>query len=95
MRLIAVDALEGLAVSATGNQRWREALVLLGAAERLRHETGYQWLFAFEERARSAAHISARVALGDRAETELSHGRLMEWSEAARYAFRNGVRPTP
>jgi predicted ATPase len=95
LRLIAVDALEGLAVSATGNQRWREALVLLGAAERLRHETGYQWLFAFEERARSAAHISARVALGDRAETELSRGRLMEWSEAARYAFRNGVRPTP
>ncbi len=46
LRLIAVDALEGIAVAAAAVGSWAESLLLLGSAQRLRDETGYQWRFA-------------------------------------------------
>ena len=51
LRLIAVDALEGLAVAAATSESWTECLRLSGAAERLRDETGYRWRFANEQAA--------------------------------------------
>ena len=50
LRLIAVDALEALgAAAAAATDSSAEALRLLAAAERLRHETGYRWRFAGEQ----------------------------------------------
>ena len=43
LRLIAVDALEGLAVAAASSDSLVECLRLVGAAARLREETGYRW----------------------------------------------------
>src|SRR5262249_33214884 len=45
LRLIAVDALEGLAIAAAATDSFYESLRLFGAAERLRDETGYAWRF--------------------------------------------------
>ena len=49
LQLIAVDALEGLAIAAATATNWTECLRLLASAHRLRDETGYQWRFAFEQ----------------------------------------------
>ena len=97
LRLIAVDALEGLAVAAATSESWTECLRLSGAAERLRDETGYRWRFANEQAARDkalgAARTSSATAL---AETALAEGRAMEWHEAAAYALRaRGQRGRP
>ncbi len=87
-RLIAVDALEGLAVTAAAVERWTEALRLLGSAQRLRDETGYKWRFAFEQRAVSAARTIAVEALGSDAETAEAEGRNLDWRVAAADALR-------
>ena len=49
LRLIAVDALEALGAIAASADSSAEALRLLAAADRLRHETGYTWRFNAEE----------------------------------------------
>jgi len=93
-RLIAVDALEGLAVTAAAAERWTEALSLLGSAQRLRDETGYKWRFVFEQRAVSAARIIAVEALGSDAETAEAEGRNLDWRVAAADVLRTrGERP--
>ena len=45
LRLIAVDALEGLAVAAARTESWAECLRLLAAGQRLRDELDYRWRF--------------------------------------------------
>jgi DNA-binding CsgD family transcriptional regulator len=96
LRLIAVDALEGLAATAAGTESWVEALRLLGAAERLRDETGYRWRFGFEQVAVDGAREAATMALGESAATAEAEGRALDWREAAAYARRaRGERGRP
>jgi DNA-binding CsgD family transcriptional regulator len=96
LRLIAVDALEGLAGEASRVESWAECLRLLGAAERLRDETGYRWRFGFEQRAVDAARAAAVDALGDEADATEAEGRDLEWRDAAAYARRaRGERKRP
>ena len=96
LRLIAVDALEGLAIAATRAESWKECIRLLAAAQRLREETGYRWRFGFEERAITAARATAAAALGNAVEAANSEGRNLHWREAAAYARRaRGERKRP
>ena len=66
LRLIGVDALEGLAVAAAAAEAWVECLRLAAAAARLRNETGYRWRFPFEQDRLDAAITAATEALGRR-----------------------------
>ena len=96
LRLIAVDAFEGLAVAAAATESWAECLRLLGAADRLRDETGYRWRFGFEQQAVDTARATAAAALGGSAEAAETEGRDLEWREAAAYARRaRGERKRP
>jgi predicted ATPase/DNA-binding CsgD family transcriptional regulator len=95
-RLIAVDAIEGLAVEAARSESWTECMRLLGAALALRDETGYRWRFSFEERAVSGARAAAFAALGDDAAAAEAEGHSLEWREAAELAGRmRGERKRP
>jgi DNA-binding CsgD family transcriptional regulator len=96
LRLVAVDTLEGLAVAAARAESWAECLRLLGAAERLRDETGYRWRFGFEEQAVTGARAGAVAALANEADDADAQGRQLEWWEAAAYARRaRGERKRP
>jgi DNA-binding CsgD family transcriptional regulator len=96
LRLIAVDALEGLAATAARTESWAESLRLLGAAARLREETDYRWRFGFEQMAVERAQVSAISALGDGALTASTEGGSLDWREAAAYARRaRGERKRP
>lgn len=96
LRLIAADALEGLGVAAAASDSSVEALRLLGAADRLREETGYRWRFAVEQQAHDTALTAARSALGDAADAVWAEGRGLEWHDAAGYARRaRGERRRP
>ena len=77
LRLVAVDALEGLAgVAAAASESWAECLRLAAAAARLRDETGYRWRFAFEQDRLDAAVAAATEALGpEQAERRDGRGR--------------------
>jgi predicted ATPase/class 3 adenylate cyclase/DNA-binding CsgD family transcriptional regulator len=97
LRLVAVDALEGLAGVAATSESWAECLRLAAAAARLRDETGYRWRFAFEQGRLDAAVAAAAEALGpDRATTATAEGAALAWREAAAYAGRaRGERQRP
>jgi DNA-binding CsgD family transcriptional regulator len=97
LRLIAVDALEGVAVAASRNESWSESLRLFASADRLRDETGYRWRFNFEQQTVDAARATARNALGDEAtQAADAQGRDLDWREAADYARRaRGERKRP
>jgi predicted ATPase/DNA-binding CsgD family transcriptional regulator len=96
LRPIAVDALEGLAVAAWRVESPTECLRLLGAAARLRDETGYSWRFDGEQQAVAVARADAAEALGDSAEQAESDGRDLDWRRAASYARRaRGDRKRP
>jgi hypothetical protein len=88
LRLIAVDALEGLAISAAGVESWAESLLLFGAAQRLRNETGYHWRFAGEQRSISASRSRAIDALSATAEAAEEERHAPDWRAAAAYARR-------
>ena len=64
LRLIVVDALEGLAVAAARHAWWTDCVRLLAAADRLRRELGYQWRFPFEQAAVDGAGRLADDRLG-------------------------------
>ncbi|HEX6658479.1 MAG TPA: LuxR C-terminal-related transcriptional regulator, partial [Ilumatobacter sp.] len=94
--LIAVDALENLAALAVRAESWQEGGRLLGAASRLRDETGYRWRFAAEQRRVDDALAAVRLALGDAADVCATEGRDRTWHEAAEYASRaRGERRRP
>ncbi|MEP7115321.1 MAG: LuxR family transcriptional regulator, partial [Ilumatobacteraceae bacterium] len=96
LRLVAVDALEGLAVDACNTESFIETLRLLGAAERLRDETGYRWRFAGEQRAVDEATNASRTAVGDGSDAASAEGYYMDWRIAAAYANRaRGERRRP
>ena len=97
LRLVAVDALEGLAGMAATAESWVECLRLAAAAARLRDETGYRWRFAFEQDRLDAAVAAATEALGpERASAANAEGSALEWREAAAYASRaRGERQRP
>jgi predicted ATPase/DNA-binding SARP family transcriptional activator len=88
LRLIAVDALEGLANNAASVHSWAESLRLLGAAQRLREETGYQWRFATEQQSVRTSRSRAIEALGTAADAADNEGRALDWRTAAVYAHR-------
>ena len=69
-------------------ESWNECLRLLGAAERLRDETGYRWRFGFEERSVASARAEALAALGDAAYVAEAAGRTLDWRDAAAYVCR-------
>jgi DNA-binding CsgD family transcriptional regulator len=97
LRLIAVDALEGLGVSASRSESWSESLRLLASASRLRDETGYRWRFNFEQQAVDTARTAAQNALGDEAARSAgAEGRDLNWIQATAYARRaRGERKRP
>jgi predicted ATPase/class 3 adenylate cyclase/DNA-binding CsgD family transcriptional regulator len=97
LRLLAVDAIEGLAAAAAEAESWADCLRLASAATELRESTGYRWRFGFEQQAFDHALEGARANLTsdlvDRAEYE---GRAMRWRETAAYAQRaRGERKRP
>ena len=97
LRLIGVDALEGLAGVAATAESWAECLRLAAAAARLRDETGYRWRFAFEQGRLDAAVAAATEALGPETASAASvEGAALAWGEAAAYASRaRGERQRP
>ena len=97
LRLVGVDALEGLAHLAAADEAWTECLRLAAAAARLRDETEYRWRFRFEQDRLDAAIASATAALGSEAATAASaEGAALDWHEAAAYAARaRGERKRP
>ncbi len=96
LRLVAVDALEAIGAAAADADSSTEALRLLGAAERLRQETGYSWRFPSEQRRFDAAVQAARDDLGDAASAAWDEGSSLGWQEAVTYAERaRGERSRP
>jgi DNA-binding CsgD family transcriptional regulator len=97
LSLIAVDAFEGLAWTAAAAESWAECLRLLGAAARLRDETGYSWRFSSEQAACVEAEAAAIAELGvDAAEVAMREGRALDWHDAVAYARRaRGERKRP
>jgi predicted ATPase/class 3 adenylate cyclase/DNA-binding CsgD family transcriptional regulator len=97
LRLVGVDALEGLAVAAARGEASAECLRLAGAASRLRDETGYRWRFRFEQERLDAAIAASTEALGaDAANAATADGASLDWQEAASYAARaRGERKRP
>ena len=96
LRLIAVDALEAVATAAATGDSFTEALRLLGAADRLRSETGYQWRFPSEQQINERAVVVAREALGEAADALWEEGGTLTWREAVAYAERaRGERARP
>jgi predicted ATPase/class 3 adenylate cyclase/DNA-binding CsgD family transcriptional regulator len=97
LRLVAVDALEGLAGAAAATEAWVECLRLAAAAARLRDDCGYRWRFAFEQARLDDAIAAATDALGpERAGAAAGEGTALEWREAAAYAGRaRGERQRP
>ena len=97
LRLIAVDALEGLAVAAAATESWAECLRLLAASQRLRNELEYRWRFRSEQAAVDAARQLATDNLDDIvAEQADTAGQGLDWHAAAAYARRaRGERKRP
>ena len=97
LRLVGVDALEGIAGVAAAGEAWAECLRLAAAARRLRDETGYRWRFRFEQERIDAAIASATQALGsEAADAAEAEGAALDWREAASYAARaRGERKRP
>src|SRR5262245_47082109 len=82
LRLVEVDALEGLAALAADGEAWVECLRLAAAAERLRDETGYRWRFRFEQERLDTAIASASDALGsDAAGAATAEGAALDSQE--------------
>jgi predicted ATPase/DNA-binding CsgD family transcriptional regulator len=96
LRLIAVDALEGLALGAARSQSWTECIRLFASAQRLRDETGYKWRFPGEAQAVTVAQAQGVDALGDLVDAAGAEGRSLDWRDAAAYAQRaRGERKRP
>jgi predicted ATPase/class 3 adenylate cyclase/DNA-binding CsgD family transcriptional regulator len=97
LRLVGVDALEGIAGVAAAGEAWAEGLRLASAARRLRDETGYRWRFRFEQERIDAAVASATEALGsEAADAAEAEGAALDWRQAASYAARaRGERKRP
>jgi predicted ATPase/class 3 adenylate cyclase/DNA-binding CsgD family transcriptional regulator len=97
LRLIAVDALEGLAVAAARSESWAESLRLYGAAQRLRDECSYRWRYPYEQREIDQAVESARSQIApEEAKQAENQGREMPWADAVLYARRaRGERKRP
>jgi predicted ATPase/class 3 adenylate cyclase/DNA-binding CsgD family transcriptional regulator len=95
-RPLVVDALEGLGAIAADQDSSAEALRLLGAADRLRRETGYAWRFPTEQQTFDSASARAEHDLGDRAQSAWEQGQELDWRDAVAYAQRaRGERARP
>ena len=60
LRLVVINALEGLAVVAGRSESWAESLRLYGAAQRLREECQYRWRFPSHQAAIDQTTDAAR-----------------------------------
>jgi predicted ATPase/class 3 adenylate cyclase len=93
LRLIVVDALEGLAVAAGRGERWTDCVRLLAAADRLRDELGYRWRFPFEQSAIDAVHLLAAARLDDAdREQAQADGERVDWRQVAASTRRSSGR---
>jgi predicted ATPase/DNA-binding CsgD family transcriptional regulator len=97
LRLIVVDAIEGLAVAASSAESWTECLRLAAAADQLRRETGYAWRYPTEQEVLAEAVASAQQHLGpERATAAETEGHRLDWHEVAAYVQRaRGERKRP
>jgi DNA-binding CsgD family transcriptional regulator len=97
LRLIAVDALEGLAAAAARTESWAECLRLLAAGQRLRDELGYRWRYRVEQAAVDAARqLAIDNSDDDEVERATDEGQRLDWQAAAAYAGRaRGERKRP
>ena len=86
LRLIAVDALEALGEAAAAADSAAEAIRLLAAADRLRHETGYQWRYHAEQTTYDAAMLAARQDLADDGDSAWREGLTLDLPHALDYA---------
>ena len=97
LRLVVVDALEGLAVAAGRSESWAECLRLYGAAQRLRDECQYRWRCPSEQAAIDTDHrcrsLPSRPRGGQRGRDP---GSRAAWPDAVQYARRaRGERKRP
>jgi DNA-binding CsgD family transcriptional regulator len=96
LRPVAIEVFEGLATSASAAGSASEAIRLLGAAERLRDETGARWRFRVERRRHALVLARVRETLGDRVDAAWNEGGQLDWREAAEYVRRGrGERARP
>jgi predicted ATPase/class 3 adenylate cyclase/DNA-binding CsgD family transcriptional regulator len=97
LRLVVVDALEVLAVTASRSESWAECLRLYGAAQKLREECQYCWRFPSEQAAIDEAVSAARSQLApDASDAAEAQGCELAWFEAVQYARRaRGERKRP
>ncbi len=97
LRLVVVDALEGLAVAAGRSESWAECLRLYGAAQRLRDECQYRWRCPSEQAAIDETIGAGRSHLGpEAANAAETQGRELAWPDAVQYARRaRGERKRP
>jgi hypothetical protein len=68
LRLISIDAVEGLAVAAADRRNFADCLELLATAAGLREDIGYRWRFRAEQERVDVARTRAVVELGEQAE---------------------------
>lgn len=93
---LALELLGGLGTLHAQSHRYREALRLLGAAELLQAELGYQFRFEPIASWADAAHAEAATSLGPAADTALDEGRALQWRDAISMELRSrGSRVRP
>ena len=97
LRLIVVDALEGLGIAAARTESWAECVRLLTAGQRLRDELDYRWRYRSEQTAVDQAHrLSTDNLDAVDAEQAEADGQGLDWRAAAEYAGRaRGERKRP
>jgi predicted ATPase/class 3 adenylate cyclase len=88
LRLIAVDALEALAVAAGEDDSHVDCLRIAAAATRLRDETGYRWRFNREQVRFDDARTAALETLGARAGAAIAEGHELDVRDAVAYVDR-------
>jgi hypothetical protein len=89
LRLIAVDALEGLRVAAARAESWTECVRLLAAGRRLRDELDYRWRFPWEQdEIDSARRLATEDLVPAEAEQAENEGHSLDWQAAAECARR-------
>lgn len=94
LRPVAIEALEGLAACASIGDAPVEAMRLLGAAQRLRTETGARWRFPCERRRHRQTFDRARDLLGNRSDQAWEEGCGLDMRDATDYVRRGRGRRT-
>jgi DNA-binding CsgD family transcriptional regulator len=97
LKLIVVDALEGIAALHASTGRSVDCLRMIGAAARLRDEIGYRWRFPGRqaEYAKAESQCASEMSAAE-VRAARDAGAALPWEEAAAYALRRrGRRQRP